>query len=146
MLLYISSAPGSSGPNCQAPHNKISIVEVPLDAPENASVIAQPAIEGQLYGSVRGCHDITVFPAINKAAAACQSEGQLWDITNPAAPVTTGATVRHLDDPTVNYWHSSAFTWDGQYVVYMDESFTGRCTSQSSDGKIRIYRVATGHS
>ena len=144
LLLYISSAPGSSGPNCQSPHNKISIVEVPLNAPENASVIAQPVIEGQPYGSVRGCHDITVFPAINKAAGACQSEGQIWDITNPAAPVTTGPTVRHIDDPTLNYWHSSSFTWDGQYVVFNDESFTGRCSGPTSDGKIRIYRVSDG--
>ena len=144
VLLYISSAPGSSGPNCQAPHNKISIVEVPLNAPENASVIAQPVIEGQPYGSVRGCHDITVFPAINKAAGACQSEGQIWDITNPAAPVTTGPTVRHIDDATLNYWHSSSFTWDGQYVVFNDESFTGRCAGPTSDGKIRIYRVSDG--
>ena len=40
VLLYVSSYPSSTGPNCQSPHAKISIVAVPLDAPETASVIA----------------------------------------------------------------------------------------------------------
>lgn len=135
LLLYISSYPGGSGPNCQSPFRKISIVEVPLNAPETSSVISQP----QLTTNVPGCHDITVFMAINKAAASCANEGQLWDISDPANPNTLNPV--HVDDPGVNYWHSAAFTWDGQYVVWMDESFTGSCQA-SGDGKIRIYRVS----
>jgi hypothetical protein len=137
LLLYISSYPGSSGPNCPNPYRKISIVQVPLNAPETASVLSQP----QLTTSVPGCHDITVFMAIHKAAASCANEGQLWDITDPANPGTLTPLV--VDDPSVNYWHSAAFTWDGQYVVYDDESFTGTC-QPSGDGKIRIYRVSDG--
>ena len=135
LLLYISSYPGGVGPRCQAPFQKISIVEVPLNNPENSSVIAQP----QLTANVPGCHDITVFMAIHKAAASCATEGQLWDITNPAAPGTLNPV--HIDDPGVNYWHSAEFTWDGQYVVWDDESFTGTCQA-GGDGRIRIYRVS----
>jgi hypothetical protein len=137
ILLYISSYPGGSGPNCVAPFRKISIVNVPLNAPETASVLSTPA----LTPTVPGCHDITVFMAINKAAAACDDEGQIWDITDPANPDTLDPL--HIDDPGVNYWHSASFTWDGQYVVYNDESFTGSCQS-GGDGRIRIFRVSDG--
>jgi hypothetical protein len=135
VLLYISSYPGGSGPNCMSPFRKISIVQVPLNAPETASVLSQP----QLTTNVPGCHDITVFMAIHKAAASCATEGQIWDITDPANPNTLNPV--HVDDPGVNYWHSAEFTWDGQYVVWDDESFTGTC-QPAGDGKIRIYRVS----
>ena len=135
LLLYISSYPGSSGPNCPNPYRKISIVQVPLNAPETASVLSQPV----LTANVPGCHDITVFMAIHKAAASCASEGQIWDITNPANPTTENPV--HVTASGVNYWHSAAFTWDGQYVVYDDESFTGTCTA-AGDGRIRIFRVS----
>jgi hypothetical protein len=138
VLLYISSA-GSIGGPCQPPHAKISIVQVPLDAPETASVLSTPTLIGPPYGSLLGCHDITVYTAINKAAAACQSHGQIWDITDPAAPQTQTATL--IDDAGVNYWHSASFTWDGRYVAWNDESFTGRC-NPANDGRIRIHRLS----
>ena len=138
VLLYISSA-GSIGGPCQPPHAKISIVQVPLDEPKTSSVLSTPTLTGPPYGSLLGCHDITVYTAINKAAASCQSHGQIWDITDPAAPTTLNPTI--IDDAGVNYWHSASFTWDGRYVVWKDESFTGRCNS-TNDGRIRIYRIA----
>lgn len=138
LLLYISSYPGSSGPNCQSPFRKISIVQVPLNAPETSSVLSQP----QLTATVPGCHDITVFMAIDLAAASCANEGQLWDISDPANPDTLNPV--HIDLAGVNYWHSAAFTWDGEYVVFDDESFTGSCAGSGSDGKIHIFRVSDG--
>ena len=140
-MLYISSA-GSAGGPCQPPHAKISIVEVPLDAPETASVFSTPALTVPGFGSFQGCHDITVYLAIHKAAAACQSEGQIWDITDPANPGTANPV--HVDTTlggNVNYWHSSSFTWDGQYILWNDESFTGRC-NPTQDGRMRVYRIA----
>jgi len=135
LLIYISSYPGSSGPRCQSPFRKISIVQVPLDDPTTSTVLSQP----QLTATVPGCHDMTAFIAIDMMAAACANEGQLWDISDPANPNTLNPV--HVDLSGVNYWHSAAFTWDGQYVVYMDESFTGTCGA-SQDGKIHIYRVS----
>ncbi len=137
MLLYISSYPGGTGPRCQSPFRKFSIVEVPLDAPETASVLSQHP----LTPTVPGCHDMTAFLAINTMAAACATEGQLWDISDPANPTTMSPV--HIDLAGVNYWHSAAFTWDGQYVIFMDESFTGTC-QPNGDGKIHIYRVSDG--
>ncbi len=136
VLIYATTASNGGGLYCEGPHNRIPIVAVPLDAPEKASVIAEP----RLIPSLRGCHDITVFLAIDKAAASCESEGQFWDISDPANPGTTTPLAR-IDDPGVNYWHSAEFTWDGQYVVFDDESFTNTC-QPNGDGKIRIYRVS----
>jgi len=43
----------------------------------------------------------------------------------------------------VNFWHSAEFTWDGQYVVTDDESFSGTC-QPGGDGQISIWRVSDG--
>ena len=138
LLLYVSSYPTVDGPMCHSPHAKISIVGVPLDDPTSASVIATPPIDAPPYIGV-GCHDITVFMAIHKAVASCQSQAQLWDITAPANPDTLHPV--RLDRDGVNFWHSAEFTWDGQYVVTDDESFTGTC-SAGNDGQISIWRVS----
>jgi hypothetical protein len=143
LLIYVSSYPASTGPLCVSPHAKISIVGVPLDNPENASVIATPPIDAPPYIGV-GCHDITVFLAIHRAAASCQSEGQIWDISDPANPDTLHPLVR-VDDPNVNFWHSAEFTWDGQYVVFDDEAQGNFVCSPNQPGQIRIYRVSDGH-
>jgi len=105
-------------------------------------VIATPAIDAPPYIGV-GCHDITVFMAIHKAAASCQSQGQIWDISDPANPDTLHPLVR-VDDPAVDFWHSAEFTWDGQYVVFDDEAQGNDFCSPGNSGQIRIYRVSDG--
>jgi hypothetical protein len=142
LLIYVSSYPAGTGPLCVSPHAKISIVAVPLDDVGSASVIATPTIDAPPYIGV-GCHDITVFLPIHKAAASCQSEGQIWDISDPANPDTLHPLVR-VDDPNVNFWHSAEFTWDGQYVVFDDEAQGNFVCSPGQPGQIRIYRVSDG--
>ena len=56
------------------------------EAPETASVIATPTIDAPAYIGV-GCHDITVFMAIHKAAASCQT--RLRSGTSPTRPTPT---------------------------------------------------------
>jgi hypothetical protein len=106
---------------------------------------------------VRGCHDITVFaggrgdddddddngdngdngddddgrrPSM-VAAGACLSEGQLWDVSDPANP-TTNVAGRHTHirnpfittspaPPFTGLWHTASFTWDGEVVLFTDE-------------------------
>ena len=91
---------------------------MPLDAPETASVIGTPR-STRRRSSASAATTSPLFLAIHKAAASCQSEGQIWDISDPAHPDTLHAV--HIDDPGVNFWHSAEFTWDGQYVVFDDE-------------------------
>jgi len=141
LLVCVSSFPISSvdiGGTCQQPFGKFSIVSVPLDAPETAHVIAQPTISAPPFSGAVGCHDITVFLAIHKLAASCMSEGELWDISDPANPATQSAV--HIDNAAVWFWHSAEFTWDGQYVGFDDEG-TGSCNA-GGNGRIWIYRTS----
>ncbi|MGH8939677.1 MAG: LVIVD repeat-containing protein, partial [Actinomycetes bacterium] len=128
LLVYVASYPLSRsgiGPDCQAPFNRISVIEVPDGDVAAAHVAAEPEVTGQPFGASFGvppffaCHDITVLVPKRTAAAACLSEGQLWDISDPLAPRITD----HVDTPDVDIWHSSAFTHDGKVVVFGDEYF-----------------------
>lgn len=133
VLIYVSSYP-LTGQNDRCGlltalqgedprHNKISIVEVPFDDPANASVLKEvplnPLTRGFPDGESQGCHDIGAFLELELAAAACQGEGQVWDISDPANPDTQGA--ERIQNPAINYWHSASFTWDGKYLIYGDE-------------------------
>ena len=80
------------------------------------------------------CHDIQAFLDRKHpvAAAACNREGQLWDISDPANPTTLGAHT-HIRNEAVDFWHSAAFTWDGEIVTFNDEAFEdGACDSLAS--------------
>jgi hypothetical protein len=155
VLLYVSSYAGNEeaiGPNCRNPHARISVVEVPLDAPARARVISEPALQDTpvhrwpelppdvTLGLVEttGCHDVQVFVDVAVAAASCLSEGQLWDITDPVHPRVT----HHIDHPDIEFWHSAAFTWDGEVVVFGDETFLGpRGCQDPSLGNLWFYSV-----
>jgi hypothetical protein len=93
-------------------HGKISVVEVPLDKPQLASVISTPDVRPAV-----GCHDVTVYPAKDLAAAACLTESQIWDISDPAHP----QILSHIYNPAINIHHSSTFSWDGNTAVIGDE-------------------------
>jgi hypothetical protein len=154
-IVYVSSYPSGSRvtrredlavlpeqPNCIPDHNKISIVEIPDKAPETAHVLKEQPLHadtavwtatGQGGSPVRGCHDITVFEFSDSrkvAGGACLSEGQLWDVSDPANP-TTNVPGRHshirnpfIDGPTPpmrGLFHTASFSWDGEVVVFTDE-------------------------
>jgi hypothetical protein len=135
-IVYVSSYPlgQSVGDECQVPHAKIAVVVIPDAAPEAASlhhyqpIHAQPVPLGGppdlgLPGTI-GCHDITAFtdPKVEVAAAACLTEGQLWDISDPLFPCTVDETCHtHVDNSLVEIWHSSAFTWDSRIILFGDE-------------------------
>jgi hypothetical protein len=162
-IIYVSSYPtGSSptpagaadfgGPRCTIPHARISIVEIPDAAPENARVLKEQFLDGDTLpfrGTVGsggtgaiGCHDITVYYEDQKqsptgrqatqarqnprrvAGAACLEEGQLWDVTQPEDPTTTGPRHSHIRNKFITgggLFHTASFTWDGEVVLFTDE-------------------------
>ncbi len=63
------------------------------------------------------CHDITAYPEIGLAGGACQGNGILIDISDPANPVRLDAVA----DPVFAYWHSATFNNDGTKVLFTDE-------------------------
>ena len=125
VFVYVSSYPlaAVNQPGCTPPHNKISIVEVPFDDPAAAAVLKEvpllPTTLGFPAQESQGCHDIGVFIELGIAAGACQGEGQIWDISDPANPDTMGA--QRIFNEQINYFHSATLTWDGKYVIFGDE-------------------------
>ncbi|HEX7747026.1 MAG TPA: hypothetical protein VF462_17410 [Micromonosporaceae bacterium] len=159
--VYVSSYPlggAAIGPNCQMPHGIVSIVSVPLANPTGATVTEyhlDPATELANYPLAGGpfvftaCHDISVFVEIKRAAAACLSESQMWDISDPTHP----QFLWRFDNPVVNnanidLWHSSTFSWDGKVVAFGDESGGGgaaRCVDPNDQqGRIWFLNAQTG--
>jgi hypothetical protein len=123
-LLYVSSySPNASFPDCQPPHDKISVVEVPLANPASASVINEPVLfpdGGAPSGTGRatdGCHDITVYPSLGLAAGACTGQGSILDISDPVNP----KEIARISDPNFAFWHSATFSNDGSKVIFTDE-------------------------
>ena len=120
-----SYSPNATFPDCRPPHDLISIVEVPLNDPTAASVIAEPVLfpDGGYDGSngytraTDGCHDITVYPAIDLAAGACMGQGVLMDISKPDKP----KVLSNIYDDNFAFWHSATISHDGKQVLFTDE-------------------------
>jgi hypothetical protein len=158
------SNPSTSAPNFNEDSSRFSIdiIEVPLDAPEEAAIVNQPrlftdeetgAINGLWPGGSHGpglqstsqtdaCHDITVYPEIGLAAGACEGNGILLDISDPANPIRIDEVI----DPTFAYWHSANFNNDGTAVMFTDEWGGGtgarcRATDPLSWGANGLYHI-----
>jgi hypothetical protein len=91
------------------------------------------------------CHDITSYPEIGLAVGACEGNGLLIDISDPANPVRLDA----VSDPNFAYWHSATLSNDGTKVVFTDEWGGGtaaRCrpTDQPQWGANAIYEIVNG--
>ncbi|SIO89666.1 LVIVD repeat-containing protein [Nocardiopsis sp. JB363] len=124
--VYVSSyAPAEEFPNCQPPHDKISVIEVPLDDPASAALVSEPVLfpdggnhdQDGLLRPTEGCHDITAFPEKDLAAGACMGDGVLMDISDPVEPVVTEV----VQDENFAFWHSATFTNDAGTVIFTDE-------------------------
>jgi hypothetical protein len=144
---------------------RIEVIQVPLAAPQNARVIAQPRVftdaasgrvDGLWPGGVHGegtqrtsatnhCHDITAYPAIGLAAGACSGNGILLDIRNPNNLIRVDEVI----DTNFAYWHSATFNNDGTTVIFTDEWGGGtspRCrdTDPAEWGANAFFRVENG--
>jgi hypothetical protein len=162
VFIYVSSYPlgnAAQGPNCQAlatgdGHGKISIIEVPLNNPQAATVSPYFLDEDTEVGNYLGfqftaCHDISVFVELDLAAGACLTEGQVWDISNPAEP----EFLYRYDNPNIkpeniDLFHSAAFSWDGSIIAWGDESGGGgaaRCVDPNDNqGRVWFTDTETG--
>ncbi len=143
---------------------RIEVIKVPVEAPQEAAVVATPRVFGDPEtgkinalddgGSHSGngrpsetnqCHDITAYPEIGLAAGACAGNGILLDIKDPANP----KRIEAVNDPNYAYWHSASFSNDGSKVVYTDEWGGGmgpRCRADDPNvwGANAIFRLKDG--
>jgi hypothetical protein len=125
VYVYVSSYfPRDTFPDCQPPHDGISVVKVPLKAPERAALSSFEVLfpDGGYPGTpgtaTSGCHDITAYPELRVAAGACMGDGILLDISRPAQPKVID---RVQDSENFAFWHSATFSNDGRKVVFTDE-------------------------
>ena len=154
LFVYVSSySPNSTFPDCQPPHDKISVVQIPVMRPSAAKLASEPVLfpEGGNPGgngsaTTSGCHDITAYPSKDIAAGACMGDGVLIDISDRSHPVVT-ETVR--DTQNFAFWHSATFNNDGTKVVFTDELGGGgapTCNAEtgSTRGADGIYDIKGG--
>lgn len=129
IYLYVASySPSEAFPDCQPPHDGISVIKVPKKAPTSAAVVAFPVLfpDGGNPGAptnpgvskTTGCHDITVLPSEDLAAGACMGDGILFDISEPERPRVID---RVQDNVNFAFWHSATFNEDADKVVFTDE-------------------------
>lgn len=140
---------------------RIEVIKVPLARPQDAKVVSSPRIFGDSTklnalssGGSHGkdgpekpkdtdqCHDITVYSALGLAAGACEGNGILLDIKDPANPKRLDA----VNDPNYAYWHSASFSNDGKKVVFTDEwggGLAARCRANDPNkwGANAIFNV-----
>ena len=135
--------------NPETAQYSIDVIRVPLDAPEQAAIVSRPRIfanreTGEIAGLWPGgrvgvasqntdvtnrCHDITVYPELNRAAGACSGNGILLDISDPENP----ERLSELFDPDMAFWHSATFNHAGDKVLFTDEwsgGMAARCRAE----------------
>ncbi|WP_219466502.1 LVIVD repeat-containing protein [Nonomuraea rhizosphaerae] len=154
VYVYVSSySPAANFPDCLPPHDKISIIKVPLKNPAEAAVAATPVVfpdggnetQPGLLVPTSGCHDITVYAEKDIAAGACMGDGVLFDIRDRLNPRVTARTT----DPNFAFWHSATFSNDAKKVVFTDElGGGGAATCNEATGPNRgadaIYDIVRG--
>ncbi|MEV8318653.1 hypothetical protein AB0Q95_31310 [Streptomyces sp. NPDC059900] len=134
VYVYVSSySPSATFPDCQPPHDGISVIKVPRKAPQKAAVVDFPVLfpgEGPDGGGnpggptnpgvskTTGCHDITVLPSEDLAAGACMGDGILFSIKNPEKPKVIDQV---QDNKNFAFWHSATFNQKANKVVFTDE-------------------------
>ncbi|MFJ8884922.1 LVIVD repeat-containing protein [Streptomyces sp. NPDC102402] len=129
VYVYVSSySPNETFPDCQPPHDGISVIKVPRGAPERARIVNFPVLfpDGGNPGApdnpgvskTTGCHDITVLPSKDLAAGACMGDGLLFSIKDPANPKIID---RVQDNVNFAFWHSATFNQGADKVVFTDE-------------------------
>jgi hypothetical protein len=121
---------------------QIEVIRVPVNDPASAEIVNEVRLfQDEETGAFNGlqntmpgaqhpsgvnysplpntntCHDITVYPEIGLAAGACQGNGLLIDISDPANPVR----IDEASDPNFSYWHSANFNNAGTKVMFTDE-------------------------
>jgi hypothetical protein len=154
LYVYVSSyRPSADFPDCQPPHDRISVVKVPRSAPDAAYLAATPVLfpDGGMPGGgysaeTSGCHDITAYPQRDVAAGACMGNGILMDISDRESPVVTEVV---SDTENFAFWHSATFSNDGRKVVFTDELGGGGApTCNPTVGPVRgadgIYDIVGG--
>jgi hypothetical protein len=140
------------GLTCEAPHSKISIVDIPLGDP-TSGVVREKALssdtefydgdgpDGHAPG-FQACHDHQAFLPRNIMVASCAGDLQYWDISDRGNPTSADGErhthiqrevrtdvkrTRDVDErwESFDFMHNATVSWDGDVVAAVDESGGG---------------------
>ncbi len=159
------------GLTCKAPHQKISIVHIPLADPTGATVSEKalssdsepydpdgdPRVDhGVQHGNASAmiaCHDHQAFLARDIMIGSCAGDAQYWSIKRRGNPSSAdGERHTHIkrEDGTTesfDFIHNAVATWDGKVAAITDESGGGvepRCDgSNTKRGFTFFYPLVT---
>ncbi|PSL06135.1 LVIVD repeat-containing protein [Haloactinopolyspora alba] len=105
----------------------IDVVEVPLEAPENAQVVNQVPLMGGTLGSNNGCHDAGLIEGdVNLLACASGHAANVFSVGPPHGGTLEEPLFRYTIEETDEFgnqvgvggrWHSAGFSWDGDVIV-----------------------------
>jgi hypothetical protein len=147
------------GLTCKAPHEKISIVHIPLLNPEAGTVEEKalssdsepydPDGEPRIQDSAQrgnapafiACHDHQAFLARNIMIGSCAGDAQYWSIKRRGNPTSAdGEAHTHIKrengtTESFDFIHNAVATWDGKVAAITDESGGGsdpRCDGSNT--------------
>ena len=125
----------------------IGILEVPLDAPEDAAWLRNEPLE-----EADAAHDTGVILGdVNMMASASHDMTNVYDIgrnDNPGGSLTNPEFLYTIEEPGVcnvagnpacnGNWHSATFTWDGEVIILGWEPGGGRqAECEASDPAVK---------
>ena len=129
----------NSGSGCDG----FDIVEVPLSSPSTAAYL-RTEVAG------RNCHDVGVILGdANMVSCAGGNGFTLWTLTGSGS-LTDPDFLRSQSVPGVSIGHSSAFSWDGDVLVFGHEPGGGvqancQTTNPDSDKSLFFFDTANGN-
>lgn len=87
-----------------------------------------------------GCHDVGFLIKKDLKLAACAGgvETQLWDVSDPLAPVT----ISRIPTPQVFFNHSALISPDGKLLVVGDEAYGVNSCARTPTGALWFYDVS----
>jgi hypothetical protein len=134
----------------------MDVIAVPLDNPEQASLINRAALAGPADPTVRtGCHDAGVIRGdVNLAVCASADTTNVFSIGSPrGGSIQDPRFLYTIQEPGVDghlgRWHSASLTWDGRVIVLGWEPGGGAAPEcEASDPPVTksmfFYDAATG--
>jgi len=137
------------------PVNAVEIAEPPINYPGDPDNTFDPSERGfSGFNNLRACHDIAVYMPANLVAGACAEQGQLWELDPVTLLPDTANPIWITDDEVssggtgdipgaVDFFHSATFSWDGEVVNWIDESFGAGCPP-TTDWEPRPWNPAGG--
>ena len=137
----------------------MDVIEVPLGAPQHASLLRREELAGPTTDVRTGCHDAgLILGEVNKLACASADTINVFDVganATPGGSLADPVLLFTITEPGVGQagtngrWHSATFTWDGRVIVAGWEPGGGgaaecETTDPDVDKSAFFYDAATG--